>query len=242
MKPINCSPTELETIISHHEKHGANPARFELSCPVKALKAYRLTAEELEALEDTSAKPIKRANDLGEIVKHSDLSVLVNFRYAGNVNAQRVREGKAADFVAKPNWFFHVSPAVVEHNTSGERYVFVRVLRNLSAPRFTVGGVDAPRADLLGVLPSDELSDSERATYGLEPQAPSSQGVEKEVQPIAVKLANVRSVTIDGFLYVVNAAHNVTVKPDKVTATSVQPNFSVKGESLEDEVANLLKE
>lgn len=213
MKPIICSPSELEKVIDHHQQRGANPAHFTLACPVTgASKFHRQTPA------DKASKADKRPNTLGEIVKHSDLSALVNFNYAGNVNAQRAREGVTPDFVAKDNWFRHVSPAIVEHKQTGERYVFVRVLKSLSPATFTVNGTETPRADLLSVLPASDLTTEERALYGLAPEKPSAQGIEKEIAPISVRLANVRQVVIDGFCYIVAAAP-ITVRPEPLTVT-----------------------
>lgn len=203
----HCTASQIETIINHHEQGGSRPSSFRLSCPVRdALKKSR---------KDKSANPY------GVIVKHSHLSALVNFNYEGNVNAQRKREDVAPTFKAQQNWFEHVTPAIVAHRSTGERYVFIRVLSNLSAPTFTADGVEVERAALLPFLPASDLSDAERAAFGLDAaKGAENQGIEKEIAPIAIKLANVRQIVIDGFTYV---ATGDDVTPERITRTTLAP-------------------
>lgn len=200
-----CTPSEIETVISHHEKGGARPSRFLISCPMaKALKKSRMT---------------DAPNPFAEIVKHSDLSCMVNFNYAGNVNAQRKREGVEGTFKAEANWFVHVSPAIVEHRTTGKRYVFVRVLDTLAIPTYTADGVSITRTQLLPYLPSDELTELERMALAMPPKGASNpkQGLGHEIQPIAIKLENIREIRIDGFTYRTIDAHTIT--PARISTT-----------------------
>lgn len=217
MNPIPTDAAGVVTIIQHHEKSGARPASLNLSCPVKLLKFARV----IPGTEQTDAKgkAIKTACPFARAVKHSTSNVIVNFDYAGNVNRQRDREGKEADFEAQENWFFHVSKAVVQHRKSGERYIFVRVLKSLDDAYFTAGEAGdevIERARLVPYLPADDLSDIERGIYGLAPQVRApKQELESEIQPITFKLANLRVLVIDGFTYV------LTPEPTEATPASI---------------------
>jgi len=200
------TPVELETVLNIHARKGARPARLETLCPVKLLKKSRLNNAPCE---------------FGDIFKRATLSVLVNFDYAGNVNRQREREDVEPDFVAKPNWFAHVTPAIVAHKTTGERYAFVRVLRNLCAPAFELAsGQLVERQTLIGFLPVDDLTDFERAACGL-PVKPANdhQQIDAEIQPITIRLANVISITVDKTTY--NVIRTIT--PETITKTTPAP-------------------
>lgn len=218
MKPLETTPAQLASVISNHEAHGANFVSMRLSCPIDdALKFERETLADKQARGD--AKRVKSANTFGAIVKHSHIQAIVAFDYASNVNKQREREGVTPNFKARANWFEHVSPAIVTHKQTRALYAFVRVLRNLTAPIYTVDGIETPKADLLAVLPVDDLNDAERALYGIAPEPFNDhQGIEKEIQPITIKLANVREFVSDGFTYLVTP-EPTTVTPEPLTRT-----------------------
>ncbi len=145
---------------------------------------------------------------------------MVNFDYAGNVNRQREREGKAEDFTAQANWFEHVSKAVVAHRITRELYAYVRVQSNLTPPFFTVDGAEVARAVVVPFLPSDDLTDDERRDVGLGADlgAPK-QNLVAEIQPIAIKLGNVRELTTCGTVYTLTP-EPITLSPEPITATT----------------------
>ncbi len=226
MTTINTDSTGVVAIIAHHEKSGARPASLRLSCPVKLLKFGRIAPGD-ETL-DAKGKVIKDPCHFANVVKHSHLSVIVNFDYEGNVNRQRTREGEAADFQTEANWFEHVTRAVVAHRKTAERYIFVRVLDNLAAPFFTAGEADAARierAALVPYLPADDLTDIERAQAGLGLKVGNvKQALAKEITPITFKLANVREIVIDGFTYAIApSVEPVTVSAPAITTTKPAP-------------------
>lgn len=213
---ISTDHTGVTAIIAHHEAAGARPASLKLSCPVKLNKFARQTPEE------KADKKAKVACPFAHVVKHSESSVIVNFDYEGNVNRQREREGKEADFTTQANWFEHITRAIVKHRTTGERYIFVRVLSSLSTAYFTAGEADAPvieRASLVPYLPADDLTDIERAQAGLGLAVGSvKQDLDKEITPITFKLANVRQIVIDGFTYIITP-DATTVTPESISST-----------------------
>lgn len=205
MQNVRITPAQVVTVLQHHEQSGATFASFRLSCPVKLLKKSRAD---------------KSPCNLGEVVKHSHLSVIINFDYESNVRAQRAREGKPEDFAAEANWFEHVSKAVVRHRTKGELYAYVRVQRNLSEPVFTCDGVEIERAAVVPFLPADDLTDDERRAAGLGADLGSpKQNLLKEVQPIAIKLANVREIITCETCYTLTA-EGEEVAPEAVTVTT----------------------
>jgi hypothetical protein len=118
------------------------------------------------------------------ITKRTKYNVLLNAVYSNMVNNQLVREGKEADFKAKPNWFepvYDTNNGSIVRNKNKKEDLFLKVAVN-SAETFEyfVNGVEATADQLETIKKFKEVS-----------KKPTNQGTEK---PIIIRTISMEGI------------------------------------------------
>jgi hypothetical protein len=118
------------------------------------------------------------------VTKRTKYNVLLNSIYSNMVNNQLVREGKEADFKAKPNWFepvYDTNNGSIVRNKNKKEDLFLKVAVN-SAETFEyfVNGIEATPDQLETIKKFREVS-----------KKPTNQGTEK---PIIIRTISMEGI------------------------------------------------
>ena len=133
----------------------------------------------------TDAKARKTGNPFGIILKQSFFVGQIGCDYQADVNRQREREGKPADFQSQEHkWAVPVSdsPYLMENPKTGERYAKIRPLRSVATKRFYAksDGRRLPNAPVEPLLPP--------------PRKSNTQGTVKEIPYKLFKLTSIQRI------------------------------------------------
>jgi len=139
----------------------------------------------------TLVKMNKRNNPYHEkVYKTQDSNVFINFNYANSVNKRLVKEGKEANFEAKPRkWGVHVpgTPLILHKDNY---YLEAGYLtKNTPKVTYTMDGEEVEKAVFENYLPARKPS--------------TTQGLEQEVVMRDFKIENIKKVKVGGKVYVV---------------------------------------
>lgn len=138
---------------------------------------------------ETETTPRMRKTDnpyAGRLVKQSKINGMINWYYENAVNNQREREGKNADFEAKPRRWgsrIHGTP-LVEHK--GKYYLELKVENRYGKTYIDDQGNEVPQEEI------DEF---------LYNSSSSRQGVEDEVILRDYKLDSIKAIKMNGKKY-----------------------------------------
>lgn len=139
----------------------------------------------------TEVKMNKTNNPYHErVTKRQVSNVFINFSYTNSVNKKLVKEGKEADFVAKPRvWGVHVpgTPLITHKNEFHLEAGFIT--KNTPKAEYMLDGVVTDKAVFETYLPAKTEN--------------KSQGLDEEVVIRTFKICNIESVRVNGKLYVV---------------------------------------
>ena len=117
------------------------------------------------------------------VTKRTKFNVLLNSVYSNMVNNQLVREGKEADFKAKPNWFeavFDTQNGSIVRNRNKHEDLFLKVAVNSAeTTAYFVNGIEATAEQTEIIKKFREVS-----------KKPTNQGTDK---PIII-----RTISIEG--------------------------------------------
>nr|WP_294529225.1 hypothetical protein [uncultured Rhodopila sp.] len=140
----------------------------------------------IATIETRTDPRLKKANPFGpNVIKHSLVNCVINWRYEGAVNRQREREGTEATFEASPRaWGERFGPFVIH---KGKFYVEARVLR-AECDYQLPNGSPVRYEDIKPYLPGRQSS-------------AESQGVEKEIIVRDYAVENIVGLTVDGTRY-----------------------------------------
>ncbi len=142
-------------------------------------------------LVETEVKMNKTNNPyFGEVTKLMEANVFINFNYQNSVNRARVKEGKAADFVAQPRKWGQKVPntPLILHN--GAYYLEARFL-----------GSNRTKT---AVFHKGRLLDPAKISSFVAVKSESkTQDLEKEVVMRDFKLENIKEITLNGIHYIV---------------------------------------
>ncbi len=125
----------------------------------------------------------------GRVVKRQKSNVFIKFDYENSVNKARLKEGKDADFVAKPRaWGVHVdNTPLIEHK--GEFYLEARFLGNEPLIEYFI----------------DKGTPIDKKLFeAFCPEKPESktQDLENEVVIRDFKISGILEITMNGFRYI----------------------------------------
>ena len=154
---------------------------METSTPVKATKKSRADKSVL--------------NPYGEVRKSTAFTTHLGIKdYETLVNAHRVNEGKEADFEAKSAWYTKEAPAFGRAKNGGTPVAIVNDegMSVQSRHFFTADGTE---------LVGSALEDFTANFAPLPSKGYENQGTEAKVRVRAIKLENIKSITIGGVTY-----------------------------------------
>lgn len=164
------------------EKYSAGTiCAMETDTPVKATKKSRADKSVL--------------NPYGEVRKYTAFNTHLGVKdYEVLVNKHRAAEGLEADFQAKSAWYVKESPAFGRAKNGGTPCAIVNDegLNVHSRKYFTADGVE---------LVGEALEDFKSNYAPLPSKAYENQGTDAKVRVRAIKLENIKSITIGGVTY-----------------------------------------
>ena len=154
---------------------GATPITFVMETRPKMNKFGRTLDENGQKVSNTF---------LDRIVKRTRMNAFLNFNYENAVNRQLAREQKEAEFEAQQRtWGTHVTPCLIQHE--GNYYLQVKVEKTYEA-------------EYIHTQSGNRISIVELSDY-LPPVSKSrTQGTDKEIKTISIKVENIISFNTKG--------------------------------------------
>ena len=156
--------------------------------------AYATIVAQLEQELLKTGNPLRDAN----ITKLVSYKVRLNCNYQNSVNAQRLREGKEADFVSKGSWhrplYDCFNGSIVQHkadvhisNDEDKRTYVKMVLDSVKTHNYFVNGIEATTEQLALI----QQFKPQKKSYG-------GQGLDNPIPLITVKRENILEIRAGG--------------------------------------------
>jgi hypothetical protein len=159
---------------------GPTPATFIARTPVKMNKTM--------AGDRSKPNPY-----LDKVVKEQKSNVFINFNYQNSVNRALAKEGKEADFEAKPRKWGVKVPGTPLVTHEGRYYLEARFLNNEPSVKYLMEGQEIEK-DLLKPYITEKNVESIK----------ENQGLEEIVIMRDFKIDNIMQITFGGTTYVVS--------------------------------------
>jgi hypothetical protein len=138
----------------------------------------------------TEVKLNKSNPYFGRIQKKQRSNVFINFDYENSVNKALLKEGKVADFKAKPRaWGNRIpnTPLILHKNTY---YLEARFLKNEPIVEYFLDNEPVDKADIQDYLPKDKIEESK------------PHGLEEAIIIRDFKIDSIHEITVNGTRFV----------------------------------------